>query len=65
MVYQPYAPVRVLHFARETCVPGLSDSDRAHRNPNQLILVFGSVPFRMAARIVVVLSIQPPPRKAF
>jgi hypothetical protein len=40
-------------------------TDLAHRNPIQLILVFGSVPFRIAARIVVVLSIQPPPRNAF
>lgn len=49
----------------DICMPALSATDRAQRNPSQLILVFGSVPFRIAARMVVVLSIQPPPRKAF
>ena len=60
-------PPRSLHysFVSETFAPVSSLASCAQRNPIQLILVFGSVPFRMAARIVVVLSIQPPPRKAF
>ena len=49
----------------DTVVPTVSCASRAQRNPIQLIFVFGSVPFRIATRMVVVLSIYPPPRKAF
>ena len=42
-----------------------SGTSRAHRNPSQFILTVGSAPFRCAARTAGVLSIHPPPRKAF
>lgn len=49
----------------DTVVPAVSWTSRAQRNPIQLIFVFRSVPFRITTRMVVVLSIHPPPRKAF
>jgi hypothetical protein len=52
-------------ISSDTFVPAVSCTSRAQRNPIQLIFVLGSVPFRIATRMVVVLSIHPPPRKAF
>ena len=64
---RPFLRPRSLHysFVNDTFAPASSLASCAQRKPIQLIFVFGSVPFRMAARMVVVLSIHPPPRNAF